>query len=97
MNSWKTEREIPYDIPYVWNLKGNNPKNFFTKQKETCRLEEQTYACQGEGWGRNSQGVSDGQVYIAVCKLDNQRGPTVQHRELCSMLCGSLDGRGVWG
>ena len=54
MNSWKTEREIPYDIPYVWNLKGNNPKNFFTKQKETCRLEEQTYACQGEGWGRNS-------------------------------------------
>ena len=23
--------------------------------------------------------------------------PTVQHRELCSMLRGSLDGRGVWG
>ena len=23
-------------------------------------------------------------------------GPTVWHRELCSMLCGSLDGRGVW-
>ena len=22
---------------------------------------------------------------------------TVQHRELCSNLCGSLDGRGVWG
>ena len=22
---------------------------------------------------------------------------TVGHRELCSMLCGSLDGRGVWG
>ena len=27
----------------------------------------------------------------------NQQGPTVQHRELCSMLCGSLDGRGVGG
>jgi len=25
------------------------------------------------------------------------QGPTVQHRELCSMLYGSLDGRGVWG
>ena len=24
-------------------------------------------------------------------------GPTVQHRELCLVLCGSLDGRGVWG
>ena len=29
--------------------------------------------------------------------MDNQQGPTVQHWELYSMLCGSLDGRGVWG
>ena len=28
--------------------------------------------------------------------MDNQQGPTVQHRELRSMLCSSLDGRGVW-
>ena len=28
--------------------------------------------------------------------MDNQQGPTVEHRELCSMLCGSLGGRGVW-
>ena len=27
----------------------------------------------------------------------NQQGPTVKHRELCMMLCGSLDGRGVLG
>ena len=29
--------------------------------------------------------------------MDHQQGPTVQHRELCSMLCGSLDGKEVWG
>ena len=29
--------------------------------------------------------------------MDNQQGLTCTHRELCSMLCGSLDGRGVWG
>ena len=29
--------------------------------------------------------------------LDNQQGPTIQHRELCSLLCGSLDGREVQG
>ena len=29
--------------------------------------------------------------------MDNQQGPAVQHRELCSMLCGSLDGRELWG
>ena len=28
---------------------------------------------------------------------DNQQGPTVQLRELCLMLSGSLDGRGVVG
>ena len=29
-------------------------------------------------------------------KMDN-RGPAKSHRELCSILCGSLDGRGVRG
>ena len=36
-------------------------------------------------------------VDTVILKMDNQQGPTVQHRELCSMSCGSLDGRGVWG
>ena len=31
-------------------------------------------------------------LYLKWIKI----GPTVQHMELCSMLCGSLDGRGVW-
>ena len=38
----------------------------------------------------------DGHVHIAIFKMDNQQGSTVEHRELCLMLCGSLDGRGVW-
>ena len=29
--------------------------------------------------------------------MDNPQGPTVQHSELCSMLCGSLDEREVQG
>ena len=29
--------------------------------------------------------------------MNNQQGPTVQHRELCSVLCGSLDGKGFGG
>ena len=33
------------------------------------------------------------------CYISNgwPKGPTVYHRELCSMLRGSLDGRAVWG
>ena len=29
--------------------------------------------------------------------MDNQQEPTEYHKELCSMLYGSLDERGVWG
>ena len=36
-------------------------------------------------------------VHTAIFKMENQQGPTVEHRELCSMLCGSQDGRGVGG
>ena len=46
---------------------------------------------------RNSQGVWDGRVHTALFKMDNQQGPTVQCIELCSVLCGSLEGREVWG
>ena len=31
----------------------------------------------------------------AVFKTDNKQGPIIKHRELCSMLRGSLNGRGV--
>ena len=28
--------------------------------------------------------------------MGNRQGPTVEPREFCSMLCGSLDAKGVW-
>ena len=39
------------------------------------------------------QGVWDGHVHTAVFKTDNQQGPAVEHKELCSVLCVSLEGR----
>ena len=42
------EGEILYDILYMWNLKRNDT-NELTKQKETHRLREWAYGCQGEG------------------------------------------------
>ena len=50
---------------------------------------------EGRVGGRDSQGVWN--VHTVIFKVDNQQGPTVQHRKLYSMLCGSLDGRGAWG
>ena len=46
--------------------------------------------------GRDSQGVWDGHIHTAIFKMDNQQGPTEQHMELYSMLCGSLHGREAW-
>ena len=44
------ERQIPYDITYIWNLKYDT--NLSTKQKQSHRHREQTCRCQeGEGEG----------------------------------------------
>ena len=68
--------------------------NIPTKQKEAHQLREQTYGCRGGGIVK---GVWDGHVHTVILKMDDQQGLIVEHRELCSMLCGSLDGRRVWG
>ena len=34
---------------------------------------------------------------LLYLKMENQQGPTVQYRELCSVFFASLDGRGFWG
>ena len=49
------------------------------------------------GWGkwgqRDSYGVWGLPVYNAIFKMDNQQGPIVEHSELFSVLCGSLNER----
>ena len=40
----KSDREILYDILYMYNLR-RNEKNELTKKKETQRLRELTYGC----------------------------------------------------
>ena len=55
--------------------------NLFTKWKEVYRLREGAYGYQGEKVeGRANQEVWDGHEHRAIFKMDNQQGPTVQHR-----------------
>ena len=42
--------------------------------------------------GKAEKGLWEGQVHTAVFKTDNWKRPTVEHGELCSMLCARLDG-----
>ena len=87
------EGEISHYILYMWNL-NRNDTNELTKQKKSHRFRKQANGCWGEGRVRE---FGEGWVHAAIFKIDNQQGPTVQHRELYSILCGSLDEMGVGG
>ena len=65
--------------------------NIFTKQKETHK---QTYGYQrGNTGGKDKLGVWDQQIHTTIYKIDNQEGPTVQHRDLYSIYCNNLYGK----
>ena len=59
-----SERQIPYDITYRWDL-NMIQMNLFTKQKQTHRQREQTCGCQGGGGG----GGMHWEFGISRCKL----------------------------
>ena len=64
--------------------------NLFTKQKQTHRHRKQTYGYQKGGGERDKLGVWDENIHTTMFKIDNQQGPTVQHRELYSISCKNL-------
>ena len=55
------ERQIPYDITYIWNLIYGTNEPFH--RKETHGLGEQTCVCQGGGNGM------DWEFGVSKCKL----------------------------
>ena len=44
------ERQISYDIAYMWNLKKMIQTSIFTKQKQTHRLREQLMVTRKKEW-----------------------------------------------
>ena len=75
--------------------------SLLAKQKQTHRLQEGAYCCQREGW---EEGIVRGLTLLYLKWITNKDLHTVhtyiqtyiQHMELCSMLCGSLDAKGVY-
>ena len=66
-------------------------------RKRLPDLENELMVARGRMGRRVRWRVWDRHVHIAVFKMNNQQGLTVQLMELCSVLCGSLDGREVLG
>ena len=92
---------LPCRSPGSWYTEGTQMFilwNSATQHSKCKRNVPRTYGCQrGRMEGRQSLGVWDGHGNTAVFKMENPQGPMVEHREPCSMLCGSLDGRGFGG
>ena len=68
--------------------------NLLTKRKETHRLREQNYGCR---WGGTIREFGMDVCTLLYLKWNKQQGSAVEYMELCSVVCGSLDRRGVWG
>ena len=41
------------------------------------------------------EGYEQTHVHTAIFNADNQQGPDVQNRELCSILCNNLNGKWI--
>ena len=78
----------------MWNPKGSDANELIYKTERDSQTQKMNMWLPG---GRDSQAVWEGYVHTAIFKMVNQQGPIIQHMEFCLMLCGSLDGRGVWG
>ena len=71
------ERQIPYAITYLWNLKYNTNK-YICEIETDSKTWEQTCGFQGGwGWGREVLGVWDQQMQTIIYRTDKQQGPTV--------------------
>ena len=66
--------------------------NLLTKQKETHKLRERIFSCQGDGIVRE---FGKDMYTLKYLKWVTNKDLFVQHMELCPMLYGSLDRSGV--
>ena len=74
----------------MWNLKKNDTNELITEQKQTHRFRKQTYGYQRGKVGRGINQEFGTNIHTTTYKIDNQQGPTVQHRELCLIFWDNL-------
>ena len=62
LNKSESERQITYDITYVWNLKYGTNEPFHRKENHGHR--EQTCDCQGGGGGTGNLGIMGAKCFL---------------------------------
>ena len=66
-------------------------------RKRLTDLENELMIVRGMDGGDNQSSGMDMYTLFYLEQITNQQGATISYLEFCSMLCGSIDGRGVWG
>ena len=84
------ERQTPYDIAYMWNLKYDRNQPIYETETNSQVWKTDLWLPRGSGWGRDQLGVWDQQMQTIYREWINSlwsTGPTVQHREQFSTFC----------
>ena len=85
----KTERQISYDITYMWNLKKDTNELIYKIEIDSQTQKTNLWLTKGKrGEGKIR---SLGLTYINIIyKIDKQQEPIVKHKELYSISCNII-------
>ena len=81
--SWS---QVPYNIIYMWNLKYDTNELIYKTETGSQTWRTVLRLSGGDGAGEGWTGSLGQQIQMIIYRIDKQ-GPTVQHRELCSVSC----------
>ena len=76
------ERQIPYDITSMWNLKYGTNKPIYKTEIDSQTQRADLWLPTGGGRERDGLGVWGWQIQAITFRMDKPQGPNVQHREL---------------
>ena len=85
----RQREENKYILTHICEIQKNGTENFCKAEIETQMQRTNIQTSKGKG-KENELGDLDRHIYPAKYKIDNSRKPTVQHRELYSVLYGDL-------
>ena len=86
-----------HDIAYLWNLKRNEANNYFQNRNRLADVEGELTVAGGEGRGKGQLGSLGWPCTHCYILNGSPTRPYWKAQGTCSMLHGSLDGRGAWG
>ena len=83
-----SQRQIPYDITEMLNLKHDTNELIYETETESWTQRTDLHLLRGrECWGRNGLEIWNQKMQAIVQRMDRQLGSIVQHGELCLKLC----------